>query len=76
MILISSNFKKNVPVMHISVKHGAFYNFSRGVINVENKDKKPYFVARFLKVFSAHPLRPFNLRLKRFTPNERFYRVT
>ena len=68
--------KKNVPVMYISVTHYTFYNFSRGVINVENKDKKPYFVAHFRKVFRPRPLTPFNLRLKRFAPNERSYRVT
>ena len=73
---MSTNFEKFVPVMHISVRQGAFYNFSRGVIDVKNKDKKPYFVAHFHKVFRPHPLTLFNLRLKHFAPNERSYRVT
>ena len=29
---------KFLPVMHISVIHDVFYNFSSGVINVENKE--------------------------------------
>ena len=68
--------KKIVSVMHISVRHCTFYNFSRGVINVKNKDKKPYYVAHFHKVFRPHPLTVFDLRIKRFAPNERSYRVT
>ena len=70
-------FKKIiVPVMYLSVTHCTFYSFSRGVINVENKDKKSYFVAHFHKVFRPHSLTPFNLRLKRFAPNDRSYRFT
>ena len=68
--------KKNVSVMHISVRHCTFYNFSRSIINVKNKDKRPYFVAHFHKVFRPRPLTVFDLRLKRFAPNERSYRVT
>ena len=61
--------------MYISVTHCTFYNFSKGEINFENKDKKPYFVAHFHKVFNPRSLTPFNLHLKRFSPNERSYRV-
>ena len=44
-ILNELKFKKKiVPVMHISVRHGISYNFSSGVINVENKDKKTRFL--------------------------------
>ena len=68
--------KKNVSVMHISVRHCTFYNFSRSIINVKNKDKRPYFVAHFHKVFRPRPLTVFDLRLKHFAPNERSYRVT
>ena len=68
--------KKIVPVMHISVRHCTFYNFSRGVINVENNDKKPYFVAHFQNIFRPRPLTAFDLRLNCFAPNERSYRVT
>ena len=51
--------------MHISVRHDIFYNLSNGVINVENKEKKPrFFVAHFHKVFRPCPLRPFDLRPK------------
>ena len=38
--LVSSNFNKILPVMHISVRHDIIYNFSSGVINVKNKEKK------------------------------------
>ena len=62
--------------MYINVTRCTFYNFSRGVINVENKNKKSHFVAHFHKVFRPRLLTLFNLRLKRFAPNERSYRVT
>ena len=39
--------------MHISVRHDVIYNFSSGVINVKNKEKKIFFVAHFHKVFRA-----------------------
>ena len=39
--------KKIVPVMHISVRHGIFYNFSSDAIHDENKDKKPVFYSPF-----------------------------
>ena len=50
--------------MHISVRHGIFYNFSSDAINDENKDKKPVFLAHFHKVFRPRPLTPFDLHLK------------
>ena len=58
--------KKNVPVMHISVRHGIFYNFSKRVINVHkkiNKDKTRFFVAHFYKDFRSRPLVPLDLSL-------------
>ena len=59
---MSSNFNKIfLPVMHISVRHDIFYNFSSGVINVKNKEKKKFFVAHFYKVFRPRPLTPFDL---------------
>ena len=54
-------FFKNIAAMHISVRHDMFYKFSIGVINVENKEKRPIFVAHFRKVFRPRPLRPFDL---------------
>ena len=50
--------------MHISVSHNIFYNLSSGVVNFENKDKKPFFVAHFHKILRLRPLTPFDLRLK------------
>ena len=50
--------------MHISVRHGIFYNFSSDAINDENKDKKPIFLAHFHKVFRARSLAPFDLHLR------------
>ena len=55
--------KKFVPVMHTSVRHDVFYNFSSRVTNVENKDKKPFFIVHFHKVLRPRPLTPFDLRL-------------
>ena len=60
--------------MHISLRHNIFYNFSSGVINVENKDKKPFFAAHFHKVLMPHPLTPFDYTSS-FAPNERSYSV-
>ena len=51
-------------VMHISVRHDIFYNFSSGVKNVENKEKKPFFVGHFHKFLRLHPLTPFDSRPK------------
>ena len=48
--------------MHISVRHDIVYNFSSGVINVENKEKKAFFAALFYKVFRPRPQTPFDLR--------------
>ena len=50
--------------MHISVRHNIFYNFSYGVINVENKKKNSFFVVHFHKVFRPRPLMHFDLRPK------------
>ena len=50
--------------MHISVRHDIFYNFSSGVKNVENKEKKPFFVGHFHKFLRLHPLTPFDSRPK------------
>ena len=50
--------------MHITVTHDIFYNFSSGVINVENKGKKQFFVAHFHKVLRPCPLAFFDLRVK------------
>ena len=46
-----SFLKKFVPGMHISKRHGIFYNFSSGVINVKNKDKKTFFYSPVSKGF-------------------------
>ena len=46
--------------MRISVTHGILYNFSSGKINVENKEKKPFFVAHFHKFFRPRPLMSFD----------------
>ena len=53
---------KFLPVMHISVRHDIFYDFSSGIINVKNKEKKTIFVAHFHKVFKPRPLTSFDLR--------------
>ena len=53
--------KKKISAMHISVRHDMFYKFPIGVINVENKEKRPVFVAHFRKVFRSRPLPPFDL---------------
>ena len=47
--------------MHIN---DIFYNFSSGVISVENKEKNPFFVAQFHKFFWSRPLTPFDSRPK------------
>ena len=51
--------------MHISVRHDIFYNFSSGVIDVENKD-----------TFIGYGLRRPSIYASSFAPNERPYRVT
>ena len=56
---MSSNFNKLLPVIHISVRHDIFYNFSSGVKNIENK-KKSFFVVHFHKLFRQRPLMPFD----------------
>ena len=61
---MSSNFNKIFKVMHISVRHDILYNFSSGVIDVKNKEKKTFFVTHFLKFFRPGPLTPFHLRTK------------
>ena len=61
---MSSILKKIVPVMYISERHGIFYNFSSSAINVKNKDKEPFFIAHFHKVFRPRPLTPFDLHFK------------
>ena len=66
---MSSNFFKKLPMMHISVRHDIFCNFSSCVINVENKDKKPFFVSHFHKVLRPRPLTPF-VYASSFAPNE------
>ena len=50
--------------MHISIRHDIFYNFSSTVINVENKEKNPFFIAYFHKVFRPCLLTPFDLHPK------------
>ena len=50
---------KFLPVMHISVIHDVFYNFSSGVINVENKE--------FLAVFHSILPQMLSNLYKRFT---------
>ena len=55
--------------MHISVRHDIFCNFSSGVINVKNKDKKPFFAAHFHKVLMPRPLTPFDYTSS-FAPNK------
>ena len=46
--------------MHISVRHDIFLNFSSGVINVKNKEKKLLFVAHLHEVFKLRFLTPFD----------------
>ena len=50
--------------MHISVRHDTFYNFSSGVISVENKENNPFFVTHFHNVFRPRPLTPFDFHPK------------
>ena len=46
-----SHFNKILPVMHVSVRHDLFYNFSSGVMNVKNKEKKLVFCSPLSKGF-------------------------
>ena len=49
-------------MMHISVRHHIFYDFSSGVTNVKNKEKKKTFVVvHFYKVFKPCPAIILNL---------------
>ena len=64
-------FTSDAYVIHISVSHDHFYNFSSGVINVERK--KTFFVAYF-HVFRPRFLTPFDLHHK-FVSHERPNRV-
>ena len=58
--------------MHISVRHDIFYNFSSGVINVENKEKKRVLQPIFIR-FLGHTLLPHLIYAPSFAPNERPY---
>ena len=62
-------FTSDAYVIHISVSHDHFYNFSSGVITVENKEKKTFFAAYF-HVFRPRFLTPFDLHHK-FVSDER-----
>ena len=46
--------------MHINVRHDIFYNFSSGVINVENKEKTHFLQPIFVRCLVPHPLMPFD----------------
>ena len=45
--LMSSNFNKILPVMHVSVRYDTGYNFSTSIINAENKEGKKHFCCPF-----------------------------
>ena len=47
---------KLLPVMHISVRHDIFYNFSSDVINVKNKEKNRFLLPIFIRIL-GHALR-------------------
>ena len=46
-----SHFNKMLPVMHVSVRHDLFYNFSSDAMNVKNKEKNPVFCSPLSKGF-------------------------